>query len=82
MTGMVLECGGEKMEFSSNWCWLGTKVTWFAGRGGGGGHGRVKLVQTGSTVSWTSLKKEVKGTSLHIITWVDSLSWLLNIQRR
>ena len=30
------------MEFYSNWCWLGTKGTWFAG--GEGRHGRVKLV--------------------------------------
>ena len=36
MTGMILECGGKIMEFYSNWCMQGTKVTWFAG--GARGH--------------------------------------------
>ena len=74
MTGMILECGGKIIFFKfstfySNWCWQGTKGTWFAG--GEGKHGRVKLVLRCYEPVW---KRKFKGTSLHILTvWCSDI---------
>ena len=43
MTGMVLECGGKKGVFFKL-VLTGYKSYLVCGEGGGGGHGRVKLV--------------------------------------